>query len=43
MKSIGPFYCAKFPSIGTYTVPSFPGEAPLKKTISDCKTGINEL
>lgn len=41
MKSIGPFYCNKFPNAGAYTVPSFPGQMPLKKTISDCKSAIN--
>lgn len=41
MKNIGPFYCAKFPAASPYTVPSFPGQAPLKKCISDCKSSIN--
>ena len=39
----GPFYTSKFPSVGQYQVPTYTGEAGLKKSITSCKTEIQDL
>lgn len=43
IKSIGPFYTSKLPSVAPYTAPSFNEEKSLKQSISKCKTSIQEL
>ena len=39
----GPFYTNKFPSVGQYQVPTYAGEAGLKKSIPSCKSEIQDL
>jgi hypothetical protein len=43
MKTIGPFYTNKFPTIAQYTPPTFSEEQSLKKSLATCKSSIQEL
>lgn len=43
IKTIGPFYTNKFPSVPAYTAPVFNEEQGLKKSINNCKSALQDL
>jgi hypothetical protein len=43
IKSIGPFYTNKFPTVPSYTAPVYPEEQGVKKSISSCKSALQDL
>ena len=43
IKTIGPFYATRFPTVPAYTPPTFKEEQTLKKSIGGCKSALQEL
>jgi hypothetical protein len=43
IKAIGPFYTNKFPTVPAYSAPTFAEEQGLKKSITSCKSALQDL